>query len=517
MSQIRRVDVPGITGELILDEAVGGQFRHVISLSIPTGGQAETARVVEGAVLDVRFLSRTVNALPSSAVERATLSQQGGDLVVSLPVAREIRRVKLASPIDGDRVAAYRFDGSVVSEDPVVRRSHGSNGAQLNVTDSQVILRRRNGSDFALTQNEISEIQLRYRPTNPRLALRLAGSNSETPFPAKLDADGVPEFPSDASFAEEFATALTSVIDGLGSPLPDPLAVDLILLSDQPCRARVDRLNLSLELETTAMAEKAVLRFPGGQRQSDRVSLALPLGSDILGGILSVTVTGTAPEAQVQTEPASGELTASDQGVRISADRIIASRYAVASPFAVAAVEVVLCAPDGPAELSVDILSDENGEPGSVLGQSEPVNVATAAPKAVSFQLPPVALATGDVWIALRVKSGTAIAMLGQAGVLAQSTPAGYVAFGTDSGKGIALVLRPVAVAPSAPGALPNTGPRVTLGGTVLSGVAGQGTTEFDLAGLAGSVQSASEIVISSAVKSTVTLDPVRLRYALSS
>ena len=269
-----------------LDTPEAGRFLRRIRVRLRTGGEAERAVVAPGTVLNTRFLARTVDATAAGAPEPAELGHFGDHLVLSLPVARKLRRVRLKTPQSGDQITAYRFDGQAISDDPVKTATHGTIGARLDVTDASLILGRRNGADFALSPAEIDKVLLRYSPVNPRLSLRLADTpGSDVPLPVQTDPDGTPVFPAVGQHGAALAAALEAVLRGLPSPLPDPIELDLILSADQPCLARIDALDLSLVFEKRGFAGKKVLRFDGKRRAVQNLPLMMPAGAAVAGGL----------------------------------------------------------------------------------------------------------------------------------------------------------------------------------------------------------------------------------------
>lgn len=515
MSAIGISDIGVLSSGVDLNESHAGRFRHVQTLSFVTGGEAETARIAADTDLDVLFFSRSVNALSASAPEAAQLSTQSSNLVLSLPVARKIKKIRLSDPVSQDRISAFRFDGDAVSDDPVTSQQHLTSGATLNVTDSQIILRRKNdGVEYPLIPEAIDQVIVRYGPVNPRLSLRLVGEETEIPFPAKLDDEGVPIFPTNAAFGEEFATALQTVLDAAPQPLPNPLQIELILSADQPCRARVTDISVQLELEKHAFDEKALLRFSGARRQQEAVKLNLPMGADLLGGTLSLTVTGTPPRARVQTALDAATLTSTDQGISVSMEHPVATQITMPAPIAVAAAEIILAVPDGACTLRAVLHADTNGVPGEALIESAESSISDARPKTIRFAFEPLALPAGPIWLSIAVQSGRAVAMIGGPGHIARARGPYFTLFKGLEVLGLAAQIQAAENAPqSAPA---SAGPVVAINGEVLGAVGANGATNFDLGAFGPHISTAQELTISSAARAVVTVDPVILRYAMT-
>jgi hypothetical protein len=513
MSRITKSDLGSLAGSAGLDKAEGGRFSRTIRLSLPTGGQAERAKIASGTMLDTRFLTRDVNALAAGAPEVASLGTSGGQLVLSLPVARQVRRVRLKVPMDGDRIAAFRFDGQAVSEDPVKSASHGGQGARLDVTDSALILKRRNSGNFALAPSAIESVLLRYAPVNPRLALRLpAETGPGTPFPVQTDADDMPIFPVDGTHGADLAAAMTSLLTGLPAPLPDPLEIDLILSADQPCSARIDALDLSLVLEKRALPEKAVLRFSGRRRETQSLPLSLPTGALLSSGSVSVAISAMPPEQAVQGAPVMPLPLPTGEGLRVTDTHSAATMILLESAQVIVDAEVMLSAPNGAAELRTVLYADSEGQPVRALAESKPQTISRARPTAVSFKFAPTALPAGPVWLGLASVSGTAIAMLGGTGRLARTEGPDFVNVEDAENRGLAATLRPFAseATPAAAG-----GPVISLGETVLQALPTRGTAVLNIGPVITTLAEPTPLHVSSAARAVVTIEPPLLQYAL--
>ncbi|AVO36358.1 hypothetical protein [Pukyongiella litopenaei] len=513
MSRITKSDLGSQAATAALDRAEGGRFSRIIRLTLPTGGQADRATIATGTVLDTRFLNRDADALAPDAVEAASFAASGGHLVLSLPVARQIRYLRLKTPVDGDRISAYRFDGQAVSEDPVRSATHGSSGARLDVTDAALILKRKNGSEVALSEAEIDAVTLRYAPLNPRLALRLPGETGPgIPFPVQTDADGLPVFPADGTHGGDLAAALQALLARLPAPLPDPLEIDLILSADQPCAARIDALDLSLVLETAALPEKAVLRFSGQRQDRQSLPLSLPDGALLAGGTLSVTVSGMGPRQQRQDAPATPLPAITGEGLRVADASPVATRIDMAGAQVIMGGDLMLAAPHGPVELRAMLYSDRDGLPGDALAESDKREASRASPTATAFTFPATPVPAGPVWLGVVAVSGVAVAMLGGTGRIARRDGPAFVIVEDDQTRGLSAVLRPVspALVSGTPG-----GPVLTLDDLPLATLPTAGSTSLDLATAVPALGGTPRLNVTSSAKAIVTIDPPILRYGL--
>ncbi len=513
MSRVRLADIGSGAAAAGLDTARAGSFRREVRLSIFTGGVAQAAHVAAGTQLQVTLISRDLDARAAGAPEAALLAMQSGSLALTLPVARQIRSVRLASPAAGDVVAAFRFDGSSVSEDPVAVGTHGASGAVLDVTDRALILKRRNGgSDFALTPSAVSQVVLRYPPANPRLALRRVGDPAEFPFPARIDSYGLPSFPASTPRGADFAKIIQSVLDRLPVPLPDSLEFDLILIADQPCSARIDALDLSLLLETPGLADKTVLRFPGGRRVVERLTLALPAGAQIHAGRVNVSVSGTPPsvvpaETAAPVPPAGGEALALGPGM------LAATRLDLPVAELVTGADVVLAAPAGPVRVRANLRADTAGLPGAILAEGGQVTFPSARPASVAFDMPPTAIPAGPVWLVVEALGGPAQALLGGPGASATGDGRNFALHPAARERGLAAALRFAHTSASAP-----DGGRfeLRLGGVFLPGMPDTGAAEIDFSPAIDALTGATAALeVCAPRRAMVTLDTAVLVYTL--
>ena len=509
MSRITKSDIGTAANTATLDEAFAGRYRRSVRLSLPTGG-AERAEVDGTPNLAVRFLTQTRDALAPGSLDTVNFEDTNHGLALTLPVARRIFRIKLKSPVAGDYIEAFRFDGEAVSEDPVSKAKHFSPGAKIDVTDSQIILKRRNGGLHDLEDTDIESVLIRYAPVNPRLSL-LLGAN-EFALPPPIDAEGLPTFPKLGPRGDDLKTAATALLASLPAPLPDPLEIDLVLAADLPCAARIDVLDFGVVLEKRGFSDKAVLRYAGPATRTDSLALDLPGSATLVSADLAVSVSGAPPAAAARTTAGADLPQTTGEGVPIVADRPVATRLSLDAATVVAAADVVLAAPSGPAGLVAILHGDAEGRPGAPMAESKVSLSTSAAPTALRFAFAPTALPSGPIWLALIAQEGTAIGLLGGNGAGEVGSGTAFLARDTGS-RGLAAVLRPVSQAPANEAG----GPVIRIGSTHLDGVPASGRAQIDLASALPALQglTTAELTIESAARATVTLDPPRLRYTL--
>lgn len=523
MSRLRKSDLGAAAGVSPLDTAKSGRFERRIRLSFRTGGMAQSATVAAGAVLHPVFQFQDINALAQNAPEPATLATGEHGLVLSLATARRICRIRLAAPVDNDRITVYRFDGKVVSDDPVQNSYHSNQGATLSVTDAALVVRRKNGSEVTLSPTDIDRVILRYAVDTPQLALRLVGSDREVSFPAILDDEGVPQFPANSHLGDDFAAALEGLLSGLPAPLPDPLEIDLILSAGQPCQAQIVALDLTLMLSTDTLPEKTVMRFPGGVRQMQQVALTLPQKAQIVSGSVTVTVAGTSPEQRKGGAPVgTANLTLptpTSLGVRVTDTTSIATHMTVTHASAISGAEISLVAPQGPTELFAILYADNYGLPGAALAQSASQTITHAQPQQVAFSFPPTAIPAGPAWLGITVQSGFALATLATDGQAAQVSGPEFTilvsnAKGESSGGLVAALhqVRSTQAPTTTDGAL-----QITVSDQPLTGLSAHGQTTLDLGPVIDALNTTQPtlIRISSTSRALVTIAPPKITYTM--
>lgn len=528
MSRVTRAMLGALANPAGLDTPApgpAGRFRRNLPLAIPTGGGAQAATLAAGAVLRTVFAAREVDARAGGAPEPATLQPGPAGLVLTLPRARRLVRVRLAPAQGGDQVAAFRFDGQAVAEDPVAVGGAAAGGAALGVTDARLILRRRRGgADLALTAGEVASATLAYAPSNPRLGFVLEGDEEgETFLPPVTDAAGQPVFPATAERGADFARALADRLARRAS-LPASLALTLILEADEPCVAGIEALDLTLILERRGFldgAEKRVLRFPGGRREVRALALPLPpSGATILSAGLTASLALDAAARLGGAAPAAGAPDPGEaaEGVALLPASPVATRLALQAALAATGAEAVLAAPEGAAEIVASVWEERDGLPGTRLAESAPVPVTGPRPVLVPFAFPRgVALPAGPAWLVLTARSGRALVLLAPGeGAVALGGVGGFTQLAAAAGRGAAAGLRSPASDPAGGGAPAILG--LSVGGVAvpLQAAAGRRVTTADLRpALVGAGGASVELLVASDASGLVTLDPPVLRYTL--
>lgn len=551
-----------LTGLWGLDELVeqpARRYRRRFTIDLPTGGLTEALLFLESALADlvpssessavtdalqvlqstvatVSFSNRDFDALAAGAPEVATLSLRGGDLVVTLPVARRLLRVKLANPQSGDKVAAFRFDGDVVAEEAVDTGAHGSQGAPLNVTDRQLILRRRNaGSTTALAISDVAQVVLRVDPHNPRVLIRIA-EDPEGERPLSLAAG------AGAGNTEDLGPQLAAALEdqiarfqaGRQVPtLPSPLTLELAFEADSPCRLQIHDFGIGYYGRRASFPDaepKKVLRFKGGRRETRALPIMVPaaitavsaqlrLAGDLGGG----GAAGQGPQSGPGAEETPAPFVPSKIGIALTPDRPLAASI---QPDAAAAVDMAfteIAVIEPATTLVMSLWRDAGGRPGDLLTESAPLETGATAPSLFSFSFRrPAVLSADRFWAGLRVVGGRAVWMMAPAADASLLELHDRNWRQTAAGAGLAPVLHLPALAASAadegiaagamlddqPLVLTRVGPDTLVDFTA-------GATARAAVGPAGSEVDLS-ILISSTGKGPVTAFPPQIVYDLS-
>lgn len=531
MSRLTRASLAGATGTVGLDTpspAAPGRYRRLFRFAVPTLGAPGRVEIAANSVCDLTFAARSFDAMAAGAPERALLSASGLGLVLRLPVARQIARVRLSTSNAGDEVAAFRFDGKAVSGDPVAIATHsGSSGASLDVTDSQLILRRRRaGAYLALSPGDVAAVVVTVQPQAPRVGVGIVESTAGVSYlPPQTSPEGQPIFPAFASWGPSLADALTTAIarfaDGLAAPLPDPLQIDLVAEADTPCSVTVSAFDLGYVLERAERpdgAEKAVLRFPGGQRESCQARFNGLGGIEVLGA--TVRLTAQARAATQATSPAVAlpnldSVATTGLGIALAPGAALAVRRTLASAQVVTGAQIVASATDsGGAETALVLHGENAGLPGAMLGESVGVRLRAGRPQLVAtiFETA-IALPAGPIWISLRARRGRCVVALVADASARVVTGDGAVWSEAASAAGAGAAIALLATAPN-----DSESPGVTLTASVADQAVPLAATGVDfvadLGALPGGFPAAPFMfAVHSTAAGPVTVGPLILRY----
>lgn len=510
-----------------------GRFHRLVRIALPTGGQAHGILISPDTVLEVTFSAREYDALEATGLAAATLTTGSNGLVLRFPVARLVRSVTLSQTEPGDQVVAYRFDGPVVSDDPVATGTHAAAGAPLNVVDAQMILRRRRaGTDLALTPGDIAAVTVSVEPGQSRVAFIIQGDpEGEIVLPPSTDDGGVPVVSKIDSWGPRLAAALTSQIARFASAhptLPDPLEIDLILEADAPCLAAVTDLDIGYELTRNGFSDgtsKQVLRFAAGRGETRSILLDLPNCTSMVSGLLRLTLAGGSSPA-VQRQGASGPgadvMTPVTQGVALQAGRLAAARIDVVTPLVVTGLDAVIGTIETPADVVASLWEDSQGLPGRRLAESRPMAVTSGRPVTVPMTFDPgVPQPAGPLWAALTVHRGRVVLGLIEDGngVVATGDGTDWALVASAEGQTAALRVRTPPL-PGMDGVAAGGGILVTVGSDTVSLTPDGRAHVADLAAILNGMKVPRPTQIAITVQAdgggVVTVDPPVLRYVVT-
>jgi hypothetical protein len=377
------------------------------------------------------------------------------------------------------------------------------------------------GGPGPLVVAQVASVFVAYDAPNPRIGLALpddgVGDEFFSPGTEALSALGAP-----------FAAALTARIgrfaEARQAPLPNPLAVDLILEADHPCLARVDSFDLDYALTLRGFAdsaEKQPLRFPGSRRAHETLEIRLPPNALVLAAPISLSESA-GPRAQqgAVSEPDAAAATASGDGVALIPGNLVASRVEPAEARVVIGVEAQLAAVETATAVASLWEDDGQGLPGRKLTESSAVALQSGHPMSIPFVFsPPEALPAGPAWLVFSVERGRAALALdgGEAGAVAIHSGTGFaVAAAAGARGGAARLLYAPAPADEAE---PSAGLTLSLAGAAvalerdgeLDGVRADLTPQLNAMPRPRPERIAVEIA--SERKGVVTVDPPLIMY----
>jgi hypothetical protein len=507
--------------------APGGRFRRTVRFNLITGALATGVELLgvptlAAPRLAVTFQAREIDALPNTAPERATLSAGSGGVVLSLPVARRIAGVRLHAAQADDQVAAFRFDGPVVSDQAIATGQRGSAEAVLGVADRQLVL-RRTGLSGPLVVPAIKAVFVAYEAPNPRIGLALPADGAGAEFlpPELVTAAAAP---LGAAFAAALAARLRRFAEDRQTPLPNPLAVDLILEADHPCLARITAFDLSYALTLRGLAdsaEKQLLRFPGSRRTTETIELSLPPNAVVLAASIGLSE-AAGPRAQqgAVSELDAAAVTASSEAVALAPGRPVGSRVEPADARVVIGAQAQLAAVEAATAVASLWEDDGRGLPGRKLTESAAVALQSGHPMSVPFVFsPPEALPAGPAWLVFSVERGRAALALdgGEAGAVAIQSGTGFSAVAAAGAQGGAVRL--LYAPDAADEAEPSAGLAVSLAGTAIALMSDGGRDGFradltpQLSAMPRPWPKRIAIEIASERKGVVTVEPPLIMY----
>ncbi len=425
-----------VQGDRVLrHDAATGRFALRFEMSVPTGGMADGLRWLPDTRLRVALTSLSYNAIANGAIEAATLANNGSDgVLVRFPVARTLARLKLGSANASDIIEGRRTDGRVVTEDAFAAAAHGSEGAQLDATDVQLVLRVKPvAGTRALRAVDVQEVLVSSAGSNVRIGIALPGFADDISYLPPTDA---PIFTNPATASElglALATLLQTALDRFaatlaGAPLPASLTLAMQIESDTPARLNITAFELNYRLRRARFAdgaEKHALSFSGNSLTSLSLPLELPAASMLAqvqwrmagefgeAAAVAPIAVGPAPSNAPSNAPSHAPSHAqvaavpSDLSLRLAVGDIAATSLVLDTPMLALGIAVGLVSLAERSAARLRLRQDAAGYPGDVLAEAE-LRLDTRARLVVQQVELPAALvlpATG-IWIELQCTSG---------------------------------------------------------------------------------------------------------------
>ncbi len=409
-------------------DAATGRFARRFTFALPTGGVADGIRWLPATAFTLSFPTHDYDARASGAPEGVTLANSGSDGVrLTFPAARTLQRVKIAGAEAADVIEARRVDGNVITRDAFAQATHGSNGATLQATDRQVVLRRtRGGLPVVLRTTTVAEVVVRSAAANVRVGVTMPALGGEV-FYLGADAGAVLSRPTSASnLGPPLAALLQGVCDRLtaslgGGLLPASVPLTLVVESDTPGRARVAGFVLRYRLTRARfddLASRRVFDFGGGSLVTREFTIDVPRGTALWSVALRMMGPfaesgGGADEQDAEGDsgqPPASPVVASDLGVEVSAGASVATRVMLEQAMLVrgAVVEVVALADDSAGH--VRLHEDARGAPGPVLAEGTLAPLAAGVRRAARIDVEHAVVASaGAVWVAVHCGRGSLV------------------------------------------------------------------------------------------------------------
>jgi len=415
----------------------------------------------------------------------------------------------MADGAEAGGAAANAVLAGVVAQEPVAFVP------PAGFTDQRFALALRRGhAPVALGAADLARLIVRGLPTGPRLGLAL---------PDRLDqavlfwrADGQPG--GDRPSAEGVFDAGAALAAALEAPLDEalerrrsdggsgPIDIALVVLSDAPCRVRLDDLAIAHLFEIASFDDgtaKRILRFSGAAVEAQHLPLTLPAGVQVHCAQVRIkeSLADHALGGGVPTAPPPDR-----RGRLLDGDTRVEQPLALATATTVQGVALALLPLRSDSAVALELIEDHRGTPrGRVLAELT-FTLGGIAPSAwaVAALEQPIILSTAPYWLVARATAGATVWLETDA-----SAPPATTAFAgghrllssaqagdTPSSLGVALAGHAIQ-----PGSLRDDGSRtLDLTPTLRESVTGEHPPE---------------LILTAAVPGLVTVYPPVIRYQL--
>lgn len=388
-------------------------FRTILYLRFDTSGTSDEL-VIDAAAcqFDAVFQSLDYNALVATPAPALSLSKDGKAVIVRLDGPRRVLDVTLAAP--PRTVELHRADGPVQADkaaDP------------SNFTDANFAVQ------FAapVAANQVTAINVRSTPANPRIAIAATDSKSSFPFWPTPNSTGTSSVSAGAEFAKALQAFVTEQWDearkksrqNTAVPLPQHVDTAVVIDSDAPCRLEISKFQAGyhrvLTVFSSSSGPKEVLRYSGKQVERQTISVRLPTSATVVSGLLRIDESFRRNGAAVGDNEGVFTMAAAlpDRGLRITTgDRQYAAQRVEPSGSATIggiALGVMALSPD--TSLAVQIQSDYQGSPSgkNIIETGFTLKQAGVSTWVIAPFRTPIAFAAKGFWILVRAAKGDAI------------------------------------------------------------------------------------------------------------
>ncbi len=569
----------------------GRRYQLRFALQLPTGGVAEDVVLDASTGLRLKALAYSFNALDAQSPEPAQVSPAGDGtgLLIGLPRARLISGIRFRSSLvaGGKTTQLFRTDGDAIADEAAaswpnvdfpfakgggetvswktgapgskasgkVTTSDTSHGITVQddsliqvklahqvavvapgLVDSRIVVRLLGASGFsALVSADLTEVTLATGPENLRLGVGLPALGPEVFFlPLRFEPDvqvdaGVEVRKQLDGLIQRLRDKLADAAANAVPVLPDPLAIDLVVESDAPCRFSISQFGIVYKLARQSFPDgspKQVLRFPKGQLARRRIELQVPGSVKLTSAMLTLAGDGIADPAGTSGPPTTGQLSATlgaagASGVRLDGAGRWASPVELSKPILCDGWDLLLAGLAADTRLRFELIADLDCSPaGDVLAQAEGALQRPERRRLLRFRFrEPVLLQAGSYWLAVESAEGASVWFL-------ESAPGRAILRLRQRGwEGVAGVVDQVGIGvPLAVGGEPSEQPRypeISLGGMALPLISGDPDWVYELGpalaatSLAGSGLVVLALEVLAAGAKPVTAYPPRIQFDL--
>jgi hypothetical protein len=390
-----------------VDTPVERGFQTVLYFRINIQGAPDGVRVdVAGCQFGAVFQSLDYNALNAAPIPSAALSssKDGKAVIVKLDGARQVTGVA-TNPVRA--MELHRADGRVQADKAAESAGFTDVNFAIQPTDAS-----------PLTVNQVTAVNVRSQPGNPRLGIAATDLQAPAIFWPTPDSAGELQVSAGAAFAKALQAFLSARWEQ--ALIDDHLDVAIVAQSDAPCRLTISQFQVAVHWLLSSFpsgAEKQILRYGGKRVERQSVSVELPAAAVVAWATVRVNESfqGRGPAvAQAGTDLlAAGGQISGGRGVRISAGGVQRGAQRLTPPAAmpVAGIALGLMALSPGAQLSAEIQTDRNGLPSGQAVTAADLKLERPGQRqwTVAKLREPVNLSGAPYWIMITAVKGSVI------------------------------------------------------------------------------------------------------------